>query len=351
MKRTIYSVLSCVILVSIVKLFSFSSDIEDSKFEKRFAEEYQVFALTIPSNLNFAGDKVPLEDFEIKERLDKELLVNTYFHSQTMLYYKRSHRWFPIIEPILKKYGIPNDFKYLPLTESGFSNSISPKNAVGFWQILKPTGIERGLEINNQVDERYHVEKATEAACKYLLHSYGVFNNWTLVAASYNMGITGLLRQMKRQKTKSYYNLLLNDETSRYIFRILAFKEVISNPELYGFNYRDSDVYEQIPVQIVTIDSSVEQFADFAKQFNINYKLLKTFNPWLRDNYLDNPDNKTYQIKIPQINFDPNIIEDEVMNPFEETDADSEKNEKKNIQDEMKNDLEEDASSDDEQKS
>jgi hypothetical protein len=201
----------------------------------------------------------------------------------------------------LKQYGLPDDFKYLAVAESGLDNVKSPAGASGFWQFLSTTGKEYGLEINEYVDERYHLEKATKVAAQYLVKSKEKFGSWTLAAAAYNAGNAGVNKQITRQKTdKDYYDILLNDETSRYIFRILAFKEILSNPKKYGFNYREQDLYKAVPTYKVKVDTSVTDFADFAKQFGINYKILKIHNPWLRETYLKNTSGKEYHIEIPE---------------------------------------------------
>ncbi len=228
----------------------------------------------------------------VYERLDREILVNTYWHSATMLYIKRARRWFSVMEPILKKNGIPDDFKYLAVTESGLDNVVSPAGATGFWQFLKSTGERYGLEINSEVDERYNVIKSTEAACKYLLEAYEKFGTWTAAAASYNKGMNGIERQIERQMTRSYYNMVLNDETSRYIFRIVALKEIMNNPRNYGFYINDEDIYPVIETDELLLSGGVENFAEFAAAKGINYMTLKLFNPWLRDNYLTNKSKK-----------------------------------------------------------
>ena len=260
----------------------------------------EVWPVDLPEHLEFAGEKVPLEYFDVRESLDRELLVNTYFHSQTFLYLKKIPRYFPIIEPILEEYDIPEDFKYLPLVESGLANAVSPAEAVGFWQLMEGTAREYGLEISDEVDERYHLEKSTVAACKYLLKSYEEYQNWTMVAASYNNGRRGIDRQVNRQEEDNYYNLLLNEETARYIFRILALKLIVINPAKYGFNIQEKDRYRPIPNYTVKVDSSVSSFALFAKQFGTNYKVLKFLNPWLREPFLSNQKGKTYMVSIPE---------------------------------------------------
>jgi hypothetical protein len=275
--------------------------INENVFYNKFNDSYNIFALPKPeSDLYFCNERVPLENPDIWERYDKELLKNTYWQSNTLLLQKRAAKYFPIIEDILSKNNIPDDFKYLALIESGLENVTSPAGAKGFWQILKGTGQEYGLEINKEVDERYHLEKSTEIACKFLNESFEKFNNWTMAAASYNMGRAGLARQVKRQKENSYYDLILNQETSRYLFRIIAVKQIIENPKKYGFNMIKKDTYSYIPVDEIKVDTTVNNLADFASLHDINYKILKLHNPWLREAYLPNKSRKKYTIKIPK---------------------------------------------------
>lgn len=293
----IYVVAVAVIFFLVIAIQGFTDSSEETKEN---GNHYMVSAVKIPEELSFAGEKVPLDNFDTRESLDRELLVNTYFHSQTFLLIKRSARYFPVIEPILKKYGIPDDFKYLAVIESGLENSVSPRQAVGFWQLVEGTAKDYGLEVNNEVDERYHVEKSTEAACKYLLESYQKYNNWTLTAASYNAGRKGIDRQIGRQNGNNYYDLLLNEETARYIFRALTIKMIISEPEKYGFYLDEKDYYPVIPTYEIKIDTAVTDFNVLADEFGINYKMLKYFNPWLRESYLTNRQQKEYFIQIPR---------------------------------------------------
>jgi len=267
--------------------------------KKNTSETYQIKALKIPNNLNFAGERVPIEKQDIKERIDRELLVNTYWQSNGLLFFKRSHKFFPVIEPILKKYGIPDDFKYLALIESGLQNVTSPAGAKGFWQLMPATAKEYGLEVNSNVDERYNVEKSTIAACQYLLESKEQFGNWTLVAASYNAGKRGISKRIEAQKVDDYYDLLLVDETARYLPRIVAVKEIISHPNKYGFIFDKEDLYNEVKTKSIEIDTVITDLASFAKDQEINYKILKIHNPWLRENKLNNKSRRLYQIKIP----------------------------------------------------
>ncbi len=267
---------------------------------EKLLNDYNVYALEIPEQMDFAGEEVPLNDPDVRERMDRELLVNTYWQSNALLIFKRANKYFPIIEPLLKKYGIPDDFKYLAIAESALENNSSPAGAAGFWHFMKGTGQEYGLEINEYVDERYNLELATKVAADYLKDSRNKFGNWTLAAAAYNAGNGGINKQLTRQKVDGYYDLLLNSETSRYVFRILAFKEILSNPKKYGFNFREQDLYKTIPTYTVKVDTSVTNFADFAQKFGINYKILKLHNPWLRESYLKNASGKEYFIEIPE---------------------------------------------------
>lgn len=259
----------------------------------------RVTSFAMPDSLYFAGERVPLENFDTRESLDRELNSNAYFHSSTMLLIKRAHRYFPVIEPILAANGVPDDFKYLAVAESNLSNAISPVGATGYWQFMHSTAREYGLEINNEVDERYHLEKSTEAACRYFLKSYDKYGSWAMVAASYNRGSSGIDRLIDIQDQDNYYDLLLPEETSRYLFRVLAFKTIFSNPAAYGFNIPADHLYPPVEYVTVQVDTAVSDFAEFAESFGTNYKILKAFNPWLRQAYLHNIAGKTYQIKIP----------------------------------------------------
>jgi membrane-bound lytic murein transglycosylase D len=267
--------------------------------EQQSSQTLRVEALDIPNVMTFAGERVPLQDTDVRERLDREIHVNSYWHSNMLLMIKKANRFFSEIEPLLKKYNLPDDFKYLAVAESGLDNVTSHAGASGFWQFMKATGKEYGLEINNYVDERYNLELATKVAAQYLINSKELFGSWTNAAAAYNAGNAGITKQMKRQDATDYYSLLLNSETGRYVFRILAFKEILSNPEKYGFYVDQQDLYQAIPTKTIIIDTPVTDFAKFAKQQGINYKILKIHNPWLRDTYLKNASGKAYSIKIP----------------------------------------------------
>jgi hypothetical protein len=276
-----------------------NNTIVNDSVQKNVAKSYKISSIDIPENLNFAGEVVPQEDPEIMERVDREFLVNTYWQSNALLLMKRAHKFFPIIEPILAKNGIPDDFKYLAVAESGLTNVVSPAGATGFWQIMKETGKEYGLEINSNVDERYHLEKSTEVACKYLNKWKDKYGSWALTAAAYNAGPGAINKYMGIQQVDNYWDLLLGDETGRYVFRIMAIKEILSSPEKYGFHIDEEDMYEAVPTFTVEIDKPVSDFADFAQEYEINYKILKRHNPWLRQPHLNNGSGKKYTVKIP----------------------------------------------------
>ncbi len=278
---------------------------EDKLHQKQFNEKYNIFAISKPANMNFCGEKVDLKSEDIWERMDKELLKNIYWQSNTMLYLKRANKFFPIIEPILKANNIPDDFKYLAVIESGLEDVISPSGAAGFWQILKSTAKEYGLEVNPAIDERYNLEKSTKVACEYLREAFEKFGSWTMAAASYNKGQNGISRLIEKQGTNNYYNLHLNSETSRYVFRIIAVKEILENPKQYGFIYREKDLYVMPKYKTIEIDATISDLADFATVNGTNYKLLKQLNPWLRNTSLPDKSRRKYILKIPT---DPSLL-------------------------------------------
>ena len=255
--------------------------------------------IELPERMEFCGEEVPLDLFYVRERLERELLVNTYRHSTTILQLKRTTRWFPIMEPIMEQYGLPEDFKYLAMIESELTNAVSPSKAVGFWQFLEGTGKEYGLEINKEVDMRYNVEKETVAACKYLKDSYSKFGSWIAAAAAFNCGNGRITRSMDDQRVDSYFDMLLPEETQRYVYRILALKLITENPEKYGFQVGDNGWYRPYEYKTVTVTESIHNLVDFAFEQGTNYKMLKYFNPWLRSNSLTVSAGKSYEIKIP----------------------------------------------------
>jgi membrane-bound lytic murein transglycosylase D len=260
---------------------------------------YNIKSFDLPTKVTFAGEEMPLENFDTRESLERELLISAYRHSSTMLIIMRANRYLPIIEKILKKNNIPDDFKYLVAAESEYSNMISPAGATGFWQIMPETGKEDGMEINSVVDERYNVERSTQFACNFFLKSFEKYGNWTLTAASYNGGRSGLDEQIAIQHQNNYYDLLLNEETARYIFRAVAYKLVITDPERYGFRLSKKDLFPELKYYEVKVDTAITNFSAFAEKYGTNYKILKYLNPWLRKPYLTPKTNKEYLIKIP----------------------------------------------------
>jgi membrane-bound lytic murein transglycosylase D len=301
MKNKNHILVGTLLLFSAILLVGSSFLQPNSAFKSYgLSDPSKVFALDIAENYSFAGETVTLDEHDLRERMDKELLVNTYWQSNMMLMIKRSNKYFPAIERILKEEGVPDDFKYLAVIESGLENINSPAGAKGFWQIMKTTGREMGLEVNSNVDERYHIENATRVACTYLKKAKKKLGSWTLAAASYNRGITGINRLLEKQQAETYYDLLLNSETRRYVFRILAMKEILSNPTRYGFVFEVQDLYTKIPVYTVEVDTAISNIARFAKTMGINYKQMKIHNPWLLQNHLNNKSRKLYHIKLPK---------------------------------------------------
>lgn len=290
-------------------VFSTSGAGSDLDHLQRFNDSYKVFSLTLPNELSFCGEPVPLSRIDVRERLDRELLVNTYWQSNTLLAHKRAHRWFPLIEAVLKREGIPDDMKYLALVESNFTNAVSPAGAAGYWQFMKETGASNGLEINGEVDERYHVEKSTEAACRLLRKAYTKYGSWSLAAASYNLGSGGVDKQLGRQQKEDYYELLLPEETSRYVFRILAMKEIIRDPERYGFHLRPQDLYPPYATRTMEIAGPIEDIAAFAIRQGTDYRTLKLLNPWLRENRLTNKEGRRYTLLLPGEGFNDAVPE------------------------------------------
>jgi hypothetical protein len=262
--------------------------------------QYKWYAPQMPSKASFAGEVVPLERWEVRERYDRELLVNYYMHGSLMYILKLSSRQFPIIEKELKAYGIPDDFKYLCVAESNLQNLTSPAGAQGYWQFMNSTGPTYGLEINAEVDERYNLKKATDAACQYFLQAYKKFGSWTAAAASYNCGMGGYNGQVTYQGSSNYYDLALPEETNRYIFRILAFKNLISTASNWGYIIQPEDAYKPMKTRTLLIDSTIANLAEFAQANGSSYKLLKIMNPWLRARTLTAKKGKTYEIELPQ---------------------------------------------------
>ena len=308
MNKKLIILLVVVLVAAAIEGFFYSRNLKktaaDLDYQKAFLHSNKIYSLVLPDKAEFAGEEAPLGLFYVREGLDRELMVNTYWHSSTLLMLKKSNRYFRIIIPILNKNNIPEDFKYLALIESGLMNIQSQAGAAGFWQFIPGTAKNFGLEINEQVDERYHVEKATEAACKLLRGSYDKFGSWTLAAAAYNVGEGRIAKELERQNTSNYYDLYLPDETMRYIFRIIALKLLYEHPTEYGYFIRKKDLYPPIPTYTINIDTSITNLPAFAKSKNINYRLLKEFNPWLRSDKLTNASRKSYVLSIPKKGFE-----------------------------------------------
>lgn len=257
-----------------------------------------VAPITVTGELYFAGERVPLEDPDVHERLERELQLNAFWHSNTLMAMKLANRYFGDIEKTLTDNGVPADFKYLPLIESGFRNDVSPAGAVGFWQFVVPTAKSYHLEINGEVDERYNIEKSTQAACDYLKGAKESLGNWTIAAASYNLGVPGMKQRINDQKTNNFYEMYFNPETSRYIFRMLAMKIIFSNPKRAGFIVTAEDLYQPYRYKVVEVDTAIPNIADFAAQYGLRYKHIKILNTWLREAKLTNKERKKYQLKI-----------------------------------------------------
>jgi hypothetical protein len=270
------------------------------KPDTSYVKSYKVYSVTLPDKLSFANEIIPIQDPDVLERIDREFLVNTYWQSNGFLMFKRANKYFPLIEKILAEEGIPDDFKYLAVIESGLTNVVSPAGAAGFWQIMKVTGREYGLEVNGNVDERYHLEKSTRVACKYLKDAKERLGTWTLAAAAYNGGMSGMSRRLKKQQVASYFDLLLGSETSRYVPRIIALKYIFKQPQSFGFNFTKKDLYDEIPTQKIKVDSVISSMTNFSKHYGINYKILKIHNPWLREGHLNNKTKRSYEIEIPK---------------------------------------------------
>jgi hypothetical protein len=298
---SVFSILLLVVLIGGFSTHQCSRPGGESPLKKD--EIQHITSIPLPGELYFAGERVPLENFDVSESLERELMVNTYWHSQTLLFIKKSKRYFAAIEPILRDYNVPDDMKYLAVAESGLANVVSPAGATGFWQILDGTANDYRLEVNDEVDERFHLEKSTKAASQFLKDSYRKYGSWALAAASYNMGRGNIAKQIERQKSSDYYNMVLGDETGRYLYRLIALKLILEDPEKYGYYLARDQYYTEIPSTLVEVDSAITSMPDFAHYYGINYKMLKELNPWLRDDKLTNPYRKKYQIKIIDTNY------------------------------------------------
>ena len=269
-----------------------------------FSPTHQLPQIIKPVNLNksfdFAGEPVPMDNFDARERLDRELTENSYRHGKNMLNLKKAQRYFPMIEKILAENGVPDDFKYVAVAESDLSNAVSPAGARGFWQFMRPTARDYGMEVTATVDERYHIEMSTRAACKHIIKLKKIMGNWTLAAAAYNVGQTRLKREATAQRATSFYDLNLNQETSRYLFRLIAFKEIMQNPQDFGFDLGGEGYQPLDDFAVVEVNKTIPNLGDFAQKYGTSYRMLKLYNPWLISTSLANKSGKQYFIKIPQ---------------------------------------------------
>lgn len=292
-------VLSILAIVGEILICASSREDSEEVLQRAISNNYRIYSPILPDTMSFAGEKVPLSTYYVHEGLDLEVITNMYRHSSTMLYFKRANRYFPIIEPILKKNGIPSDFKYLCVIESGLTNATSPAKAQGFWQFIPSTGANYGLTVNDEIDMRNNLTASTEAACKYIRSLYNKFHSWTAAAAAYNCGENGLARRISKQSTDNYYDLWLNSETSRYVYRILAMKLIMQNPQKYGFHLRQCDLYPPIPTRAATLSGQNVDLYEFARTNGTSYKMLRMLNPWIQTDVLKNKSNQKYMVQLP----------------------------------------------------
>ncbi len=292
-------VLSVLAIVGEILICASSREDSEEVLQRAISNNYRIYSPILPDTMSFAGEKVPLSTYYVHEGLDLEVITNMYRHSSTMLYFKRANRYFPIIEPILKKNGIPSDFKYLCVIESGLTNATSPAKAQGFWQFIPSTGANYGLTVNDEIDMRNNLTASTEAACKYIRSLYNKFHSWTAAAAAYNCGENGLARRISKQSTDNYYDLWLNSETSRYVYRILAMKLIMQNPQKFGFHLRQCDLYPPIPTRAATLSGQNVDLYEFARSNGTSYKMLRMLNPWIQTDVLKNKSNQKYMVQLP----------------------------------------------------
>ncbi len=291
-----------VLLAGAMALFSAGCNQEEKKeiVKEVTVEKEAHFSMPeIPSSMTFCDQKIDLTSFDAKERLDKELLTNTFYHSSTYQYFKRAHRHFGELERILEEENMPEDLKYLSLIESGLTQAVSPSGAKGFWQFMPAAASEYGLTVNREIDERYHIEKSTRAACAYLKNAYAKFEDWPLTAAAYNRGVGGIQSDLENQHVSNYMDLYLNRETGRYFFRMLALKLIFESPEEYGFRPEEMYRYEPWKTRKVTVDKSILDLVQWSVDNGSNYRELKVLNPWILGNTLTVTNDKTYIIELP----------------------------------------------------
>lgn len=277
-----------------------SSDIKP-EFTKELIENHFVVP-EVPAEMMFAEEKISFKDLDLKERMDNELVINNFWHSNTIMMMKRSNRWLPVMKEIFKAENVPADLVYIAIIESGLQNVTSPRGAKGFWQFMEPTAKEYGLTVNNQMDERYHVEKSTRAACQYLKKANDKFGSWILAAASYNLGMFGIADNLQRQKVDNYFDLSLNPETARYIFRLMAIKLVFENPSNYGFYINNESLYPEYVTKEVIIDTSIPNLYEWSIEHGITIKILRKLNPWIRGKDFVVEEGEVFTFKIPKDN-------------------------------------------------
>ena len=292
-------VLASLALIGEAFIFATTRESADDVHRKALKANYHIYAPVLPDTLYFAGERVPMNIYYVRESMDRELMVNMYWHSNILLYMKRAGRFFPVIEPILKKNGVPEDFKYLCVIESGLQNVTSSAKAQGYWQFIKSTGEKYGLTVNEDIDMRNDIEAATEAACRYLKDLKQRFGSWTSAAAAYNCGEGGLSRRYKLESVNNYYDVRLNSETARYVYRILAVKQIMQHPQDYGIYIRECDLYPPIPTQNATMTGRDIDLYEYANQHNCSYKMLRELNPWLINEKIKNKEGRTFTIKLP----------------------------------------------------
>jgi hypothetical protein len=301
-KKITLSIIS-ISIIAFMSILFYSAVIEDNSenqnYFDRYKANYHIYNPPIPQKANFAGESVPMENFYVYENLERELLTNTYWHSNTLLLFKRANRYFPVIEKILKENQIPDDFKYLALIESSLTTATSSAGARGYWQLMKAAAEDNGLIVNEYIDERNHLEKSTLAAIKYLKNAYAQTGNWTFAAAGYNMGVGGITRQITRQQVESFYDISVNSETNRYIYRILAAKYLFESPKKYGFELRPSDLYWPIPSRTISLDTSNMDWVQFAQQNGLSYKTLRELNPWILQSELKSKSKIKMEVTLP----------------------------------------------------
>ena len=292
-------VLASLALIGEAFIFATTRETNDDVHRKAIKANYHIYAPVLPDTLYFAGERVPMNIYYVRESMDRELMVNMYWQSNILLYMKRAGRFFPIIEPILKKNGVPDDFKYLCVIESGLQNVTSSAKAQGYWQFIKSTGEKYGLTVNDDIDMRNNIVASTEAACRYLKDLKQRFGSWTSAAAAYNCGEGGLSRRYKLESVNNYYDVRLNPETARYVYRILAVKQIMQHPQDFGIYIRQCDLYPPIPTQTATLSGRDIDLYEYARQHNCSYKMLRELNPWLINETIKNKADKTYTIKLP----------------------------------------------------